>query len=91
MKRKIILIPTLLLVTVFCVLFVGCQGGCNKEIFDLQYSYDRAYVKVGNGWKDIPIKKWTDYEGEQLQLTLKDGSKMLVSSVNCILYYGELP
>lgn len=64
MKRKILILLTMVIATFVCVFTVGCQGGCNKEIFDLQYAYNRAYVQIGDEWVDIPIYAWTDYEGE---------------------------
>ena len=92
MKKRIIVLLVLLVTMATLLITTSCQGGCNKELFDLQYAYNRAYIKIGEEWVDTPIKKWTDYEdGEQLQITLQDGTKMLVSSFNCILYYGELP
>ena len=91
MKKRIIVLLVLIVTIATLLITASCQGGCNKEIFDLQYAYNRAYIKVGEEWVDISIKSWTDYEGEQLQITLHDGSKILVSSINCILYYGELP
>lgn len=84
--RKTVIAIVLILITA-CLLV-----GCNKQIVDLTYKFDRAYCKVGDEWIDIPIKKWKDYQdGEQLQLTLEDGSVLLVSSFYCILYKGELP
>ena len=92
MKKRIIVLLVLLVTVVTLLLTASCQGGCNKELFDLQYAYNRAHIKIGDERVDIPIQKWTDYEdGEQLQITLQDGTKILVSSFNCILYYGELP
>lgn len=46
---------------------------------------------MGDDWIDLAISKWKDYDGEQLQLILQDGTVLLVSSVNCILYNGTLP
>lgn len=91
MKKRSIILLVLISIVATLLIATSCQGGCNKELFDLQYAYNRAYIKVGKEWIDTPIKSWTDYEGEQLQITLHDGSKILVSSINCILYYGELP
>lgn len=91
MKKRIIVLLILMVTMATLFMTTSCQGGCNKEIFDLQYAYNRAYIKVGEEWIDTPIKAWTDYEGEQLQIALQDGTKILVSSINCILYYGKLP
>ena len=66
-------------------------AGCNYQMIDLNYRYTHAYVKIGEEWKDLEIKSWHDYDGEQLQITLNDGTVMLVSSYYCILYNGTLP
>ena len=66
--------------------------GCNQQIFDFNYKFEKAYVKIGDQWKDVEIKTWTDYEdGDQFQLTLKDGTVLIVHSTNLILYNGTLP
>lgn len=59
--------------------------GCNKVIFDTNYSFDKAIVVIGTERYEYDITEWTDYEGEQLQLKLTDGSIILVSSYNTIL------
>ena len=72
-------------------LSIMCLSGCNQQLIDLNYEFNRAHVKVGNEWKDVSVKTWSDYEGEQLQLTLQDGTVLVVHSANCILYNGTLP
>ena len=85
MKKLVTII--LMLVLILC--FTGCG---NKQIFDTNYTFKKAYVKIGEEWHDVQIKKWTDYEdGEQLQLNLHDGTVLIVHSSNCILYNGTLP
>lgn len=67
-------------------------AGCNKQLIDLNLKFDRAYIKIGEEWKDFAISSWTDYEdGEQIQIKLKDGTVILTNSINCILYNGTLP
>ena len=71
---------------------VMCLTGCNQQVLDFNYRFDKAYVKIGDQWKDVEIKTWTDYEeGDQFQLTLKDGTVLIVHSTNLILYNGKLP
>lgn len=58
----------------------------NKRVVDLNYSYDRAMIKMPDGKiLDIEIADWSDYEGEQLQVVDKAGNIFLVSSYNCVL------
>ena len=88
--KKIKNIILLFAIVALCLFpLVSCS--CNKQIYDFNYEYTRAYIKVGEEWIDIPISKWCDYEGEQIQITLIDGSVILTSSYNCILYKGNLP
>lgn len=78
----IVIILTLLIPT-------GCG---NKQIFDFNYEFNKAYIKIGEEWVDLEIKSWKDYEdGEQLQIILHDGTVLLTNSFNCILYTGTLP
>ena len=86
--KKTIKIAVIIAVILALVL---CLCACNYQVGDLNYHYTNAYVKIGETWVDFEIKKWKDYDGEQLQITLKDGTVMLVSSINCVLYNGELP
>ncbi len=60
-------------------------GGCNKTLFDINYTFNKAIITIGDQTYCYDIKSWTDYEGEQLQITLEDGSTILVSSYNTIL------
>ena len=59
--------------------------GCNQQIIDLNYTYDKAICNIGNEIKEIKLDKWADYEGEQLQINDEDGNVYLVSSYTCIL------
>ena len=92
MKKRLFALAFLaitLLVVVFSAVSCSCDN--NYDFFDTNYTFTHAYVKIGEEWVDLEIKTWTDYEGEQIQLTLPDDTVMLVSSINCILYEGELP
>ena len=89
MKRKHLMTMTILIALLALTVIV--LTACNKQILDLNLKFDRAYVKIGDKWKDVAIKLWNDYDGEQIQITLQDGTVILTSSVNCILYKGELP
>lgn len=89
MKRKHLMTMTILIALLALTVIV--LTACNKQILDFNLKFDRAYVKIGDEWKDVAIKSWNDYDGEQIQITLQDGTVILTSSVNCILYKGELP
>lgn len=60
--------------------------GCNKQILDTTYTYNKAIIIMNDGSRiEVDIKKWNDYDGEQLQIVAKDGTVYLVSSYNTIL------
>ena len=79
---KIIITIVILIAYIFGLLALT---GCNKDIFDTNYTYHKAICEIGGEYKEIKIKQWSDYEGEQIQIIAKDGNTYLVSSVNCTL------
>lgn len=82
MKRIIAIIFSIILML---GLFSGCAGS-NRQIVDFNYEYNTAVIDMFDGTtKTIKIKKWRDYEGEQIQITDENGDVWLVSSINCHL------
>lgn len=78
MKKKF------LLVLILGVLLLTACG--NKDIFDTNYTYDKAIVEFPGGEvKELEIRQWSDYEGEQIQIITKDGKIYLINSVNAVL------
>ena len=79
---KNIIAAIIMIVMVFTLTACG-----NMDMFDTVYTYDYAIISFPDGTSDkIEIKQWTDYEdGEQIQITAKDGTVYLVSSFNCVL------
>lgn len=82
MKNKYIKLLVLIALMIITVLTLT---GCNKQVIDLNYSFNKAIIYAGNEKIEIEIKKWSDYDGEQLQIVGKDGKVYLVSSFNTIL------
>lgn len=76
---RIILAVTSALIT--SILFTGC----NKTIFDTQYTFNKAIVTINGKQIVIDIVEWTDYQGEQIQIKASDGNIYLFSSYNCVL------
>ncbi len=58
--------------------------GCNKDILDLHYSYNKAYCNYDGDKFILDIDKWSDYEGEQIQIQSKDKT-YLISANKCYL------
>lgn len=60
--------------------------GCNKQLVDLTYAYDRAIVYLPNGEVvDGKISSWRDFDdGDQIQVKI-NGKTYLVHSSNIVL------
>ena len=79
MKRIIYICLTLVLIaTMFC--------GCNKQIFDTTYTFDKAIISLPNGELiEGEIESWTDFEdGDQIQVVI-DGKTYLVHSSQIVM------
>lgn len=81
--KKII---SLSLALVMLVILSGCG---NYNLLDTTYQYDRVHIH--NEDKCFAVFSWTDYEGEQIQVELTDGTYLLVSNINATLIKGECP
>ena len=83
--KKILIIGMGILV----MLAVICSTGCNKQIMDFTYSYNRAIISLPNGEViDGVVTSWTDFEdGDQIQVKI-DGKTYLVHSENIALIAG---
>ncbi len=54
--------------------------GCNYSCVDTKYTFNKAIIVNDNIATIIEIDKWTDYDGEQLQIITKDGTIIVTSS-----------
>ena len=81
--KKII---ALLLVVVLALAIALFNVGCNKQMVDLTYSYERAIICLPNGEiVEGKVTSWTDFEdGDQIQVRI-DGKTYLVHSSNVVL------
>ena len=86
MKNIKITIIAIILITAIFVF-----TACNKTIIDTKYKFEKAHIRINGEWFDVDIHKWNDYEGEQIQLILTDGTVIIINSRDCILYNGTLP
>lgn len=71
---------------IIMLLLVATLSGCNKQLFDTTYSFDRAIISLPNGQVvDGKVDSWTDYEdGDQIQVKI-NGITYLVHSSNIVL------
>ena len=70
------------IISVLIIVFL--LTGCNKQIVDLKYSFDKAICNYDGDKLILEIDKWKDYDGEQLQI-ISDGKTYLISSNKCYL------
>ena len=71
----------------FIILFIYMLlSGCNKQVFDTTYKYDRAIIQLPDGTViDGKVQSWTDFEdGDQIQVKI-DGVTYLVHSSDIAL------
>lgn len=75
-----------MLLAVIALLSVLLITGCNKQMVDLTYSYERAILQLPNGEViEGRVSSWTDFEdGDQIQVKI-DGKTYLVHSSNIVL------
>ena len=74
------------LLALVIVLSVALLAGCNKQMVDLTYSYERAVLVLPNGEViEGRVSSWRDFEdGDQIQVRI-DGKTYLVHSSNIVL------
>lgn len=80
MKKFVVL----LVIAVFVLM-----TACDYAPVEFKYNFNYAYIRLQNGEViEGKVEKWTDYEGEQLQVTI-NGVVYLTNSFNCTLVYDE--
>lgn len=68
------------------VILISLTGCGNKDFWDSNYTFNKAIIKMPDGnVLELEIETWRDYDGEQIQITDKNGTIYLVSSINCVL------
>lgn len=85
MKKTVIIVMSVILALVLVAGLV-LLAGCNKQMVDLTYSYNRAILSLPNSEVvEGKVSSWTDFEdGDQIQVKI-DGKTYLVHSSNIVL------
>jgi uncharacterized lipoprotein NlpE involved in copper resistance len=66
--------------------FVFILSGCNVQIIDTTWKYDKAYINVGSETIICEVSSWKDFkESDMLQVRCKDGRTFLGHSSVIIL------
>lgn len=83
-KAKAIALASMLVLS--STVLTGCD---NQQIFNTNYTFNKAIIFNENTACIIEILKWNDYDGEQIQLVLKDGTVIVTSSIDTKLINDE--
>lgn len=73
-------------VVIASITMILSMTGCNRQIIDTTFSYNRAIVHLPDGTViDGKVQSWKDYEdGDQIQVKI-DGVTYLVDCMNIVL------
>lgn len=80
-------ITTLLLVFLLSMVSISLLTGCNRQMFDFDYTFNYAIINLGGEYKELKIISWRDYEGEQIQIKDTEGNTYLTNTYNCTLIH----
>lgn len=61
------------------------SSGFNYDIVDTNYGFNKAIILKDDKAIILPINEWRDYEGEQIQIKIKDGPTIVTASYDTIL------
>lgn len=70
-------------------LAVTVLTGCNQQVMDVKLKFNKAIIFRGDTATIVEVKKWNDYDGEQLQLITPDGLIIVTSSYDTKLINDE--
>ena len=73
-------------VIIASITMILSMTGCNRQIIDTTFSYNRAIIQLPDGTViDGKVQSWKDYEdGDQIQVKI-DGVTYLVDCMNIVL------
>lgn len=81
MSKKFITVITLIVIMILVLLLTGC----NRQVFDTKYNFRFAVCNYDGNAFTLRIKKWKDYEGEQIQIIDESNNTYLISANKCYL------
>lgn len=82
LKNKRFICTFIYVVIVIIILMLAT--GCNYNMIDTTWDYDKVYCYYGNKEVVYEIESWTDYDGEQIQIETKEDT-YLISMNQCYL------
>ena len=83
---------TKIIVAISIIIIIAlCLEACDNHLYDTDYTYNKAHIRVNDVWFDVDVDKWREFSDEQMVLILTDGTEIMIHSRDCILYSGTLP
>lgn len=80
--RAIALLVAFLLLACILVMFTGC----NKQVFDTTWSFEKAIIFLPDGEKlEGKVTSWTDFDGSDMIQVAIDGKMYLTHSSNVVM------
>lgn len=75
-----------LIAIILALIFMLIAVGCNKQIIDLHYNFNYAWIDIPGGEHvEGKVQSWTDFEdGDQIQIKI-DGITYLTDTTRCVL------
>lgn len=73
-------------VTLVAIMLMTCLVGCNQQILDTTWSFERAIIFLPNGEKiEGDVTSWKDFESSDMIQVVIDGKTYLTHSSNVVL------
>ncbi len=80
MNKQFVVCLVVIIIAVIC-------AGCNRQIVDLTYNYNRAVIYSPTGiLVEGKVDSWKDYDGEQIQVKI-NGKTYLTQACNVVLIH----
>lgn len=75
----------------YMILLLVLLVGCNRQIIDFNYKFNKAYIKWPDGTsKTVDVKKWADYNNsDTVQIIDNNGNVYLTHYANVVLTYEK--
>ena len=78
----------LLTMSILLVLLTTLLSGCNKDIMQMNFKFEKVIIKLPNGEiVEGEVEEWTTYDAKDMvKVKIKGGKMYLGNSENIILY-----
>ena len=82
-RKQTIFVQVCALIVILAVMFLT---SCNKQIFDTNWNFDYAYVKLPNGQiVEGPLDSWNDFDSSDCVQVKINGIVYLTHYVNVVM------